>query len=83
MSANILTERQRCTRECRWTWWRIDGHPDVGDVRRCEHGRIWRATGRRALALAGATFYDRWEPVPRFTTTHRRAVRALAQDGAR
>lgn len=83
MSANILTERQRCARECQWTWWRTDGHFDVGDVRRCEHGRIWRATGGRVLALAGATSYDQWERVPRFTIAHRRAIRALAQDGAR
>lgn len=89
MSANIL--RGRCANDCRVTW-HSDHGPDretpgtsgsPGDVRRCEHGRIWiyeqTFTNRFYCAM------DRWHRVSRFfePITFRRAVRALAQSTIR
>ncbi len=79
-----------CRHECQTTWrWEhgasVPGGPfpgtmaDPGDVRRCEHGRVWVATGRVAKSYF-FTEHDVWE---RLTTwgsplRYRRAVRALA-----
>ena len=59
---NVLTERQRCARRCRTTNWRIDKiHPNVGDARRCEHGRWWVATGEKCIGVYYSTL-DLWRP---------------------
>lgn len=81
--ANIATETQRCLLDCARTFHRehgeaLPGGPfpgtwgEPGDVRRCEHGRIW------GFASTG-TFIDLWEPVSVFWTPIRylRAARAL------
>jgi len=47
MTANILTGRRQCARACGYTYWRTHGTPSLGDVRRCEHDRIWMANGRK------------------------------------
>ena len=47
MTANDLTERERCDRECH-PGDRAHGWDEEGDVFRCEHGvirRCWRETG--------------------------------------
>lgn len=35
-----------CGVDCRHTYWRGYGPVRWGDVRRCEHGKVWQATGR-------------------------------------
>lgn len=83
MSTSIQTAREACLRSCRTTFWRWeqdkpDGNPfpKLGDVRRCEHGRIWTATQERTWGLLNC---DIWGPLSRFWSPIRyaRAIRAL------
>lgn len=76
MTLNILTDRQRCARECRATHWRIDGiSPSIGDARRCEHGRWWVATGRQVESTYYLTL-DVWRSAT--WSERRRACQAEA-----
>lgn len=70
MTANILTVRQQCRLRCPA---RTEG-PRVGDVRRCEHGRLW-------LYRWGA-FINYWSRLRPWLNplAYRRAVRALRQE---
>lgn len=61
MTVNVLTDRQRCARGCRFTYWRWDGHCKPGDARRCEHGRWWVATGRETESRF-FLILDVWRP---------------------
>lgn len=78
MSTNILRgcEAANCAHEC----WRAGA--DRGDVRRCEHGKIWTfdrlVEGRFFNTLIRwRRIHPFWEPI-----TYRRAIRALAASEA-
>lgn len=79
MTATIDRPKDRCSRSCGYTLWHHDGHPDVNDVRRCEHGAVWRATGRQETGIY-FNVLDVWTRVSRFWEpfTYRRAVRSLS-----
>lgn len=85
---NILTSRQHCRRDCSRTFHStyggaLPGGPfpgtmgTLGDVRRCEHGRLWQF----AEIHYGGNWIDRWEPLSRFWNpiAWRRASRALTE----
>lgn len=78
MAPNITTTRERCGRGCRYTYWRNYGHVSIGDVRRCEHGKVWRATGYKRESRFFLSL-DEWESLSRWRNPvlYRRAVRAL------
>lgn len=89
MKANIRP--RGCRAECRTTW-RYDYGPDQSlegtfayrdDVRRCEHGRIWRATGR-IVTSRYYTEHDVWEPISFLWSPiqYRRARLALEEAGS-
>lgn len=75
MTANIRIERERCSQECKYG----PEYPHIGDVRRCEHGRIWHCTGMHDWGRLG-----RWAPlIPVFwSPSYRRARRALAAESS-
>ena len=88
--ANILTSRQQCRRECSRTFHfehggALPGGPfpgtagDPGDIRRCEHGRMWRFVGTER----GGNWIDLWEPLSPVWNpiAWRRARRALVTTG--
>jgi hypothetical protein len=90
MSANVSTAREVCERECARTFHgehggALPGGPfpgtngHEGDVRRCEHGRVWEFEPQ-VLYTAGIDVWRLispwWEPL-----RYRRAVRALAEGG--
>lgn len=79
MTATIDRPKDKCLRSCGYTLWQHAGHPEVNDVRRCEHGTIWRATGEQET---GRYFnvLDVWTRVSRFwePLTYQRAALALA-----
>lgn len=85
MSAHIRPTG--CRVNCRTTWRHEYGpgrslpgtHATRGDVRRCEHGNLWVATGR-TLESCYFTDHDEWERLTRWGSPirYRRAVRALA-----
>lgn len=74
---NILTPRQLCTRNC-WKPPNPNTINDTGDIRRCEHGNIWRCT--ITPGILGVRVWDRlsWRhtPIDRW-----RAGRALRNTG--
>lgn len=89
MAANIETAQCRCRRDCSRTFRHehgsaLPGGPfpgtaaEPGDVRRCEHGRIWcyRETNWGLTAASGIDVWEQlawwWEPI-----RYARAVRAL------
>jgi len=77
LTANIVTKRQACARHCAYTYWRNHGPVDTGDVRRCEHGKVWVATGRQRESIYFHVL-DEWERLGWWTPiAYRRAVRAL------
>lgn len=84
--ATILTSRG-CRDECAITWryshgsaWDTrpgtNGYP--GDVRRCEHGRLW--IFERHFTNTYYCEMDRWQPISRWwrPLLYRKASRALA-----
>ena len=75
MSANIRTERERCSQECKHG----PEYPEIGDVRRCEHGRIWHCIGTHNWGHWGS--WERLIPVF-WSPWYRRARRALAADSS-
>lgn len=82
MSANIRTG---CRYVCASTWRDSHGpshslegtHAEHGDVRYCEHGRLWRYIGTRENQFFCQM--DCWKRITRAEPIiHRRAIRALA-----
>lgn len=67
MNANILSVRQQCDRGCSTTYWRLYGTVDRGDVRRCQHGRLWYATGGGRQGMFYSVL-DAWEPLSWYWT---------------
>ena len=78
-TANDLTERERCDREC-WPTGRGNGWDEEGDVFRCEHGVI-----RRCLRETGWGYWSTrrhyWTRLTPWLTPirYRRALAALGQ----
>jgi hypothetical protein len=77
MSApNIDSVSERCARDCRILSWSVTGYGgDIGNVRRCEHGNIWRCA-----EYWYRTGWGRWVRLSRFwdPLRYRRAARLLA-----
>lgn len=92
MTANAFTDRQACAHHCRTTRKLTGGrdqrdgpypgtYGEPGDVRRCEHGRVWLWRG----TTEGMFFQplDVWRRISRFgePVRYRRAVRAIEAAG--
>lgn len=68
-----------CNVDCRYTHWQGFGHVVYGDIRRCEHGKIWQATGRTRENVYFSQL-DVWERLGWWTPfAYRRALRALEE----
>lgn len=92
-AANIETDAARCRRKCARTFRgqhgaALPGGPfpgtqgEPGDVRRCEHGRVWAFDEPRSR-FEWPTF-DLWESLGPLSTPirYRRAVRSLSVPGS-
>lgn len=76
IKANIATERMRCADGCSKTKRDVTAGR-VGDVRRCEHGRLWQWGARGGYMDIWSRLSWGIEPIK-----YRRAVRALRSGGA-